>query len=199
MQVETYTTNVGDNEASRLCQSAEYVERIESSNLEGQKKLIDPNNVEVFNFKAATREQHLICKTLFPQVHLVETFALELIPGEVLDVVKKAQESKAFDRIEVWSTPYAIVSDPVLMGVKKQKGKYGFDEEHFFILARWGEKLQTFAELRSAAVKIWLEKAQANLNDKIDEIAAFKSKLARVAAMSVDGDISEVLASSQYI
>jgi hypothetical protein len=62
-----------------------------------------------------------------------------------------------FDTLEIWCTESPIVKDPVLIGIKKHpKNSW---ESTSYILARWGEELDSFENL--------IKKAADSHRDKI--------------------------------
>jgi hypothetical protein len=75
------------------------------------------------------------------------------LPTRVLRTIKMYKDE--FHRVEVWSD---LENDPVLVGRTKQHGEAGC-----FLLARWGEALAPFAELRARALELWKAAHRANL------------------------------------
>lgn len=192
-------TNVGDSEISQLAQSAEYNERIERLGLSGQKKYTNANNCDVFPFKVGTQEQLFVFNEIFSTKSTIEDFDGELIPLEILEVYEKAKAFGRFKTVQVWSTPLAIVKDPILVAIEEKKYQpdwakndprykdYLTTDTYYYFLARWGEELLSFAELKAIAVKKWIDREMADLNKRL-----LSAEIAKKHINSFCGDLADV-------
>ena len=195
MKTEIYNTNIGDTEISRLAQSSQYVDKITALGLKGQSTLINANNVEVYNFKPGTADQLWVFEKIFTEKTPIEEFSREVIPLEILECYEKALESKLFKSIIIWSTPSAVIKDPILVGIKEEKvlnqyytnGFYMQDVVYF--LARWGEELLTFGELKAMAVKTWLDGERNKIHEQNEQNALRLKKLDRMPSDFADADL----------
>ncbi len=59
--------------------------------------------------------------------------------------------------MEVWDKTADVIKDPVLVGVVVD-GQYEWNVKHYFILARWGEVLETFSTILKQAIGVRREK-----------------------------------------
>lgn len=71
----------------------------------------------------------------------LDAYAFDLIPISVLELWATLKDDKVFDTYEIW-TPERQVVDPILLGFRKKIGP--------FLLARWGESLQAFEEIKES-------------------------------------------------
>lgn len=163
MQVETY--EVQEVEDQTIENNEESLELIKSLGLEGQQSLINPEKTTTFPYRKMTKEEGIVYDILLPNKCKVGDFKEEQIPLRVLQVLAHAKNLDFFDDFFVMYPENADVKDPVLYGMKKE----GYNEMRF-ILARWGEVLQSIPELTKIAMKKFAKTARANAVRKENEI-----------------------------
>lgn len=188
MKTEIYQTTVGNSEMSNAANSYEYAEAINTLGLKGQERFINPNNVDVFPFKVGTKEQLFVFKALFKESSSIENFDKELIPLEILEVYKKAKEWGKFSSFEIWSSESAVIKDPVLVGIIKEPvlkpdgTPYGWTNDTFYFLARWGEELATWGELKAVAIKNKIEECKQEAKDRIRQANDILNKISDITS-----------------
>lgn len=177
MLVETYEATETDelgfaedrDEAEALCKQL---------GLEGQKRFFRSKEEGRENscpYRKMTREEMTVYRVLCPQKTSIENYSDGPIPVRVLQVATHAKEF--FGKIEVWHPENADIKDPVLVG----ENRLDNGDQEKFILARWGEVLLSFGELRALAGKIYRETIIGKLETAIAEAQA---DLNRIQAMS---------------
>jgi hypothetical protein len=182
MQVETFeaiglevdaqggvTSELNDPEAMAL---------VESLGLEGQKRFTvvtpagEEETVARMPYRRLTAEERAVYGACFPAHSKVAAYTQAPLPLRVLQVV--AHAVTMFDALEVWH-PAEVADDPVLIGVKFRDGKDYLRDE--YLLARWGEVLVPFEELRAKAKTVLMAKAREALASSKADLAAFEGAL----------------------
>lgn len=186
MQVETYEeisldTDVEGNVVNELV-SEEALALIETLGLTGQQALVEKHTLPSgdtaetrFPYRRITVEERNVFKAVFPSVTELTQYELGPLPLRVLQVASHAKD--CFEHLEVWHAK-SQREDPVLVGMRKE-GQY--NQPTFYLLARWGDALVPFEELRAMAKK----RLEASVSL---EIKSLKQKLA-----ALEGTLSESL------
>lgn len=167
MAVEIY---LEDEETTTLIYNAdeldEWKEQIEKLELEGQKTLASPDKSPVpFPFMNYT--MGVVYATLCPRKFPVEKYDKTPIPLRVLSALALARQEGYFNKIEVWIDDQE--PDPVLIGYRWPESGSEWSADKY-ILARWGDEIRPFGELRekaldrlTAAWEITLDEARTTL------------------------------------
>lgn len=170
MQVETFECQETAAEPIEACEEA--VRLAESLGLEGQLSLVKREQEAKPTrspYREMTGDEEFVYRILCPDERKATEYAASPMPLRILQVLAHARECGMFDDIVVWDRTSAAVKDPVLVGVKKDPAQTW--RRINFILARWGEHLESFPILLRDA-----------LNVKRTEVAqAFRSIAARAA------------------
>jgi len=85
------------------------------------------------------------------------------IPERVKEIVEMTKDR--FYKFEVWESDLYEVKDPILIGREKSKEKdqqYDWYDKHF-LLARWGEELDSFSNLKKKAIEVLTKKTKIAL------------------------------------
>lgn len=187
MQVETYECS--ETASEPLEASEEAVSLIESLNLAGQLEMIRPDDKSGREtrspYRRMTADEQFVYQLNCPIETPVEKYSASPIPLRVLQVLAHAKSIGMFKRFVVWDRESAAVPDPVLIGYAPS-GEYTW-LDHRFILARWGEELETFSVLLKRAITTKREHLRDSLKRAGSQLAA---ETARVEAM----DDSEIIA-----
>lgn len=173
MQVETYEIEEVSGEMGNMAADAEAIELAERLGLNGQKKLANPETLTRIPYPKLTGVQSIVFRTLFPNKTTVEEYSEGVIPLRVLQVIAYCRENNLYRRLEVWH-PEPGVRDPVLIGTMRESVYHSGDD---FLLARWGDALESFEKL--------VEKAKAKW------IAIRRAEIAK-ALSSANGDLENV-------
>lgn len=124
---------------------------IEELGLDGQLERIskDKNgNVKRSPYREMTEEETFVYQELCPEKSKIENYTATPIPLRVLQIAAHAKQVIPGCRLIVWDKAKHDVKDPVLVA---ETGKeYSTDKR--FILARWGDELETFSTLMSRAI-----------------------------------------------
>jgi len=131
---------------------SEAVEIIETLELAGQKQFLSPTKADNrCPYREITAEEAFVYRTLCPQESQLSRYNASPIPLRVLQIAAHATSLGMFKRFLVWDRVSVSVKDPVLVAWTGGEYDWG-DSNRCFILARWGEELETFAVLRARAV-----------------------------------------------
>lgn len=166
MQVETYEVEEINGELGNMAADAEAQELIEKLGLCGQRELLNPETCTRFPYRLMTPVEHKVYSLSFPQRDKLEDFRVGIIPVRVLQVAAFVKENAPADMtagLYVWHCGSAK-EDPLLVGHTQSYGG------KFYLLARWGDALESFEKLTEKAKKIWMIKAKAKLEKSISSI-----------------------------
>lgn len=167
MQVETYEVTEMTTEGRDSFEiEAEAQALIEEMGLDGQKSLLrqtdpDVGTKERIPYRLMTNEERGVYKALYPETATMDQYAAGPIPLRVLQV--GAHAVKLFDKVEVWF-PSTSDPDPLLVGCV-EAGDY--------LLARWGDALAPFEDLKDRAIKAVSDDWVANAQQVIEDCRAF--------------------------
>lgn len=164
MLVETYEVTETNPDTGLAEFAPETLALIESLGLEGQKELTRTRSVEggeqvttIMPYREMTAEENRVYGYLLPTKMPLEKYNRGPVPLRVLQVAALASREGWFDRLEVWCPANAQDKDPLLVG------KIG-TRDH--LLARWGDVLAPFEELRVTACEKWIRAARAKLAER---------------------------------
>jgi hypothetical protein len=180
MLVETFECT--ETAAEPIEATEEAIAIMESLGLEGQKALVAPNKNNGFEqrcpYREITAEERFVYRILCPVETTLKAYSGTPIPLRVLQIASHAESLGIFTGgLRVWDRASVTVKDPVLVGYTKH-AQYSWMEGACFILARWGEELETFATL--------LKRATAAKREELKQEA--QRLTATIAALS-DADI----------
>ena len=172
MQVETYeieSVAFGALDMQEEVQQ-EVKDLIESLELEGQKELFTKKadgTEDIIPYTKLDGTSLTVWSQYCPDKVGVSKYGGGIIPLRVLQIISHAQQMDWFKGMFIWSeNEYRI--DPILIG-KTEKDTY--------ILARWGDALESYEEIVKKAKIKWMEKAKNKLTEQRDEADAALSRL----------------------
>lgn len=152
MQVETFECSETKEETPAMTEEAKAL--IEELGMEGQKALVTPNTSgddKRCPYRMMTRDEWFTYGVLCPEVYELKSYAASTVPLRVLQVAAHAKSLGFFKKIVVWDRASAEVVDPVLVGMTHDSSSR-YDPKGCYILARWGETLETFPTLLKQAL-----------------------------------------------
>lgn len=149
--------------------SEEALSLIESLGLTGQQSLAAKREGKPdarCPYREITKEESQVYSILCPTKVGISAYSASPIPLRVLQIASHAMSLGTFDHLEVWDRASVEVKNPVLVA---NTTKNNWDTGHkCFILARWGEELETFVVLKKRAVEISL----ARIREKVKKFVA---------------------------
>ena len=163
--VEEYTnTEASPDIMQALVEDGETSMLIESLGLSGQAELYKPNDkgqLQVHPYREISAEELVVFGTMFPEKCCVTKFRQSPIPLRVLQIIEHVRSLSDPDMayLEVWAPKPGKV-DPILVARKS------YYQSPIFLLARWGSALESFADLKLAAVN----KLTAKLTQQLEEL-----------------------------
>lgn len=179
MQVETFEVISIDEQGGQIINeevNEEALALIERLGLKGQMQLIRESEageeqvVTRVPYRAMTAEEGAVYRACFPETSALEKFRQSAIPLRVLQVA--AHAAPMFELLEVWH-PKEDRDDPLLVGVRKDpEATYRRQQ---FVLARWGEALVPFEELRTRARRTIATATRRKLAEVHAELHALES------------------------
>ena len=137
---------------------------IEKMGLSGQQKLLKPDSRVRCPYREMTADERFVYGELCPNKVKLADYDASPIPLRVLQIAAHAESLEMFKVLEVWDRETVTEKDPVLVA---HTADSTWDRKTF-ILARWGEALETFAVLLSRA----LESRRAKWRQQAAAIAA---------------------------
>lgn len=171
MLVETFETT--EHVENHLEINEEQKKLINELGLSGQEDLIGESSAGmVCAYPEVTDEQSWIIKTICPKRYKVKDYKRTQIPLRVLQVISHVRQENYFKELYIFDKADEVVKDPFLVGCK---GEYYNGTYH--LLARWGEELLSWAELRGIASE--MEKTRRE---------AYAKKVKRTLDLFLDGE-----------
>lgn len=153
MQVETYECSETAAEPIEACEEA--VRIMEELGLDGQKSLVQPaiddKPVRRVPYREMTDEEQFVYGVLCPGRATLKAYNCGPIPLRVLQVAAHANGLGVYKELAIWHAKSREIPDPVLVATI-QRGQYSW-ETQTFILARWGDELESWPTLMKRAVE----------------------------------------------
>lgn len=181
MQVETYFCDEIASEPTEACERAS--ELIQKFGMTGQKDLAGNSPTSArFPFPEMTKEEELVYRVLCPAHERMEDYQASSVPLRVLECIDLAIEHKngLYDEIQIWDKTSSVVKDPVAVAIS---GNIYSSTRRIFMLARWGEELETWNTLLDRAYEQAREAMRADL-ERLSSIA--QSGITRLNSMSLE-------------
>lgn len=151
IEVETFEIN---EVVEEVVSDADSLALIDKMGLEGQQSLKSEDGMNLCPYQQVNKEQEFIITSLCPSKYTVKEYSRGQIPLRVLQVISHVLESEYFETVFIYDKEDTTIKDPFLIG-KRKKGDYDYD---YFLLARWGEELESWATLSEKA----MEKAKSD-------------------------------------
>lgn len=170
MNVETYECQ--ETAAEPIEASEEAIGIIEQLELEGQKSLISAPEEKPMSrcpYREMKAEERFVFGVHYPEKMNLAKYSLGSIPLRVLQIASHADSLGVFKRLEVWHAKEVAVPDPVLVGIKA--GSYSWEDKPF-ILARWGEVLESWPTLYKQAFEMKRQQLASVLKSLAAKVAA---------------------------
>lgn len=149
MDIEVYDVKELDSDLTEEEQGAQLA-MIDRLGLEGQKELIGEDK-EVCPFRKMTNQEKMVYETLFPKCTLVTEYSDGVVPMRAMQVLEQANKLNKFDYFVVWHPENADDPDPLLLGLV---GDNTYNPTEIWMLARWGEALESFEALKKKAEEL---------------------------------------------
>ena len=160
--------------------SGEWLSIVEKLGLNGQKEMsVDKKSPVPFQFMNTVSCR--VYETLCPTKMRVEQFNKGTIPLRALSVISLARDQNYFTKIEVWYDD--VEKDPIAVGYLNDT--YSSEK---FIIARWGDELRSFAELKQLAINRWIDESKTALNEKMIKCNADMASLDLIAKRYFTGE-----------
>lgn len=170
MAVETYLETELQDIVTDVEKNEEWKAKIEELDLKGQKDLLGGAKSPI-PFPIMNNAMKNVYKTLCPQEDSVKEYSRTAIPSRVLEMIGLSVKEGYFKHLMVWYDE--TKADPILIG---STSKNSWDGERYLI-ARWGDELRSYPELRELARKRILEsqrpKAEAYLSGLDARVQSF--------------------------
>lgn len=173
MQVETF--ECVETAAEPIEATEEAIGLIESLGLTGQNVFVRGKEEtgtardQRCPYREITAEERFVYLTLCPKESSLKNYSASPIPLRVLQIAAHANGLGMFNRLVVWDRESVAVKDPVLVAMT---GEYEWSTNNkTFILARWGEELETFAVLLKRACEGARERLTTEANSLARRVA----------------------------
>lgn len=159
VEVETYEINEVVDEVTS---DADSIALIEKMGLNGQQDLMSEDGVNICPYQQVNDEQSFIIASLCPQKYHVSEYSRGQIPLRVLQIISHVMDGNYFEEVQIWDKKDTTIKDPFLIGKKKRDANgYNYD---YFLLARWGDELESWKELGKKAVGLQADHFQKFVN-----------------------------------
>lgn len=161
MAIETYMIEDADKLIAEPEQLEEWTKTVNELGLDGQISLMKQDKSPI-PFAKMNETEERVYKTLCPQRTAVKSYNNGTIPLRVLSLIALSEREHYFPYIEIWDDHAS--PDPIAVG--KSSDNYNAD---LYLIARWGDELRSFVELKQIAMQRWIEEKKTDLKDKISE------------------------------
>jgi hypothetical protein len=174
MQVETFECQ--ETAAEPIEAAEEAIAIIEQLGLSGQKSLISAGDKLATRcpYRQMRRDEDFAYGVLCPEKTRLCDYDASPVPLRVLQIAAHAQSLEMFTDLRVWHAKETAEKDPVLVGVAKHPTRSW--DSTTYILARWGEELESWPVLLRRA----LDKKREQITEAYRAIEA-KVRNARAA------------------
>ena len=190
MKVETFECS--ETAAEPIEAAEEAIEIIRNLGLNGQLELLAPNDeTKRAPYREMTADEVFVYETICPTKAKLEDYRRTPIPLRVLQIASHVTDLGLCESLEVWDAASPAEKDPVLVGVSGSRHSSNFKR---FILARWGEELETFVVLFKRAVAVKREQIEQKYREISSDCAA---KAGQVGSLS-DAEIVKKSVPSFY-
>ncbi len=117
-------------------------------------------------FEAMNEVSLRVYSTLCPEMRDYKKYNRTTIPLEVLALIHLSVNEGYFKSVEIWYDDKA--PDPLAVGFTQAKGEYSHRDN--FLIARWGDMLRPFEELKSLALTRYTHASRLSLQSKISDL-----------------------------
>ena len=132
-------------------------------------------------FTVMNTEMVRVYKTLCPTSVEVKDYKASPFPLRILEVIKECTERKYFHKLHVWYNE--TDTDPVLVGTLTDSWN-----SPQFIIARWGDELCSYVELKQRAIKKLIEEKKLQFKKTEREALNHLALLEEEAAIWINGE-----------
>jgi phage terminase large subunit-like protein len=187
MEIETYEVTEL-NSVGEVENVEETKKLVEELGLEGQEKFFKQESKSIFPYRKITAKEKLVYQTICSQKTDFKKYSDGIIPLRVLQVASHALTfGDVINAVEVWHCPNGDVKDPVLVG---RKGTEWSGE--YYLLARWGEVLESFESLSKVAKQLIKTHVKGKLAEEKAEMEQFETSLdARIESDFSKGKLTD--------
>jgi hypothetical protein len=181
MSIAIETFECSETAAEPIEASEEAIRLLEELGLSGQQELVRPKAEKPAArcpYREMTQEEFFAYSVLCPKKVNITKYDASPIPLRVLQVAAHANSLEIFHELEVWDRENVELKDPVLVAY----GKGDSWNRKRYILARWGEVLETFSVLLKRAVDAKREQLVAEAKAAAADIAAKQTTIPAMTA-----------------
>lgn len=175
MQIETYELEeIKGSEASTMAADSEAIELIKTLELDGQQRLTNTDTATRFPYPRMSATQVVVFGALLPHKTSLKMYSQGIIPLRVLQVAAFCKDMPQTRCLKIWHAA-SVKEDPILVG---SPSEYSNEE---YLLARWGDSLPPFDELKAKAAPIITNRFKMELakaKQKLDGFLASAEELA---------------------
>lgn len=159
---------------------SEWREKCEELGLSKQLALCEPDKSPL-PFEHMNTVQFRVYETLCPEKRKYQEYSKTTIPLEVLSLIALSEKEQYFDEIQIWCDDKS--PDPLAVGIKKET-----DWTHVrYLIARWGDVLRPFEELKETALRVFVNSKTLDLKRKISESKNLLDNIETNSALYFDG------------
>jgi hypothetical protein len=195
MKVETYEVTELTTDGEQPLMDEQSIALIEELGLNGQRTFITERTVygedtvtTINPYRLITREESNVFRACFPMETAVERYEGGMIPLRVLQVIAHARTALPRNaKLVVWHPEDSTTRDPVLVAVPTD----GNHDTKTYLLARWGEALDTMTTLKTMARQKLRASSKRALAEAKSKIAVFEATLEAQIDAHLEGERTE--------
>lgn len=127
-----------------------------------------------------------VYETLCPAKVNYKQYNKTAIPIEVLGLIQLSINENYFKEVQIWYDDKA--PDPLVVGIKQRTVEWDND---FYLIARWGDVLKSFSELKAEAITRYMESSRISLQRKLSDCRIKLETLTENTAAYFDAQIEQ--------
>lgn len=168
MAIETYLLEENADVITDVELNEEWHQKVSELELEGQKKIVSPGKSPI-PFPFMNENMLKVYSELCPVKDKVQNYQMSAIPLKALSLIALSQKEMYFDYIEIWHSN--TKPDPIAVGsLIPEADKTKTWNAQKYIIARWGDELESFPELAKKAMDIWKQRTLLKCREKFVEM-----------------------------
>lgn len=160
--VETYEIEEAEWAGDEMDKDA-YLKLAEECGLEGQKQIFVKEGT--IPFQRLSENEKRVWEAYCPGRFKAKEYKETVIPMRVLGLIKVCTERQYFQRIEIW-TEHENNPDPIVIGIV---GNNDYNTKAVYLIARWGQSLESWPLVVKSASEKWMAASKAKLEKTVAE------------------------------
>ena len=157
---------------------------------------VTPNTTEQkLEFQLFTKEQAGVYGAICPHKESIEPEKIieYPFPDRVKEIVNLIQIDQRFYKYEIWHADQYEIKDPILLGrvADPKNPSYNWYDK-FYLIARWGDELQPFTDLKKKAIAFMKDHSIASALKLKAMVSAYLENSELFCKVAIEKGISQI-------